>query len=821
MLGTRAAAWAATFGIVLAVAAAPAGAQPVFRPRVGGALGLIPPVNSQGQFKIQDVATGAPVPEVYHGGSVMSGGVTVHTIFWSGGTNGFQGQPAGAPADYEGLIERFYTDVAHDSGGTSNVFSVLPQYAEGQTQGHIIPGAYSISYNTASDVVSDSDPYPAAADQCASPDNAAVCVTDGQVQAEIDKIVQSTPGTPRGLQNLWFVFLPPGVDECISPGVCGTNAYAAYHSVSDVGHGVTIYAVAIDPIIEVAIAPGADPEGYPDAEATIDAAAHETIEAMTDPEGVGYMDPNGFEVADKCEFGPQRGTPLGFAPDGSPYNQVINGHEYLIQEMWSNDDNSCVERTTQTSTPLPLPQVYLSQFSSIVSGTIEHPIGGVGVKVSLVRADADGNPVTVARAVMTTAGDGTWSVSLAPHAVGDDRDEIDIDYTNTGAPAPSQQTILTGNGGNPFTESGWTGWTALDNGTFLTNNPALGGPSLTIAPCFQTGVLSARLNGSEIMGPLGEDPTDFCNTQTDAATVPLTSNVAAGDVLTVGSLDNRAFINPNDPQPYAPNTAGGLVNLTVPVGEPDSASLFVSPLAFFAPGGFPTCAANLETQTVTCQGLVPAANYTVIDGGSQAAGTAGSNGILTIPLAVRRNDTVALSNGARILTMLHVANLRADLLGQQTVLSGGSCQPGEYYAPALSTAPTNLSAGVPTALAGGSALTGEICPLSGDATGLPATQIVQTDEQSQGETTTVVPSLENTSPMDGEIVYGGAHRACPVRAPRAEQCGDRGPDVPDLRGDQPGFRRRHCVHGAEREHNQRHRRAGAVEGQLRRELDGD
>ncbi len=61
---------------------------------------------------------------------------------------------------------------------------------------------------------------------------------------------------------------------------------------------------------------------------------------------------------------------------------------------------------------------------------------------------------------------------------------------------------------------------------------------------------------------------------------------------------------------------------------------------------------------------------------------------------------------------------------------------------------------MPTALAGGSALTGEICPLSGDATGLPAAQIVQTDEQSQGETTTVVPSLENTSPMDGEIVYG-------------------------------------------------------------------
>ena len=64
--------------------------------------------------------------------------------------------------------------------------------------------------------------------------------------------------------------------------------------------------------------PGNDPQGYPDAEHVIDIVAHEVNEAMTDPEGVGYCDPNGFETGDKCEFGPQFGTPLGFAPNGSP-----------------------------------------------------------------------------------------------------------------------------------------------------------------------------------------------------------------------------------------------------------------------------------------------------------------------------------------------------------------------------------------------------------------------------------------------------------------------------------------------------------------------
>ncbi len=741
--------------LMLAALAPPAFGKTTFHPRVGGALGLIPPVNSQGRFGAQDVASGALTPVTYHGGNVMAGGITVHTIFWTGGTNPFQGRPAGAPANYQGMVEQFFTDVAHDSGQTSNVFSILPQFAEGTTPGHITPGDYTVSYDKSSsnDLILDNSAYPAKSIQCGSPDDAAVCITDAQVQSEVDKIVQSTPGTPRGLNNLWFVFLPPGVDECISPGVCGTNAFAGYHSVSDLGHGVTIYAVAIDPIIESTIAPGADPEGYPDAEVTIDVAAHETNEAMTDPEGIGYMDPNGFEVGDKCEFGPQRGTPIGFAANGSPYNQLINGHEYLTQEMWSNADDDCVQSTTNTTTPLPLPQVNLTQYSSTVTGNIEHSTAGVGVQVSVVRMGADGTPVTVAQGSTTTAADGSWSVYLGSHAVGDDRDEVDVDYSNAGAPSPGHQVILTGNGGNPFTESGWTGWTALDNGTFLTNKPALGGPSLTMAPCFQTGVLAITRNGSAVTGPSGEIPTDFCNTQTDAATMPLSSNVAATDVFTDSSNDNRAF---QPPSAATPNTVGGLVNLAVPVGEADAVSLFSNPLPFFSPSGFPTCTADLEAQAVTCSGLAPNATYTLTDGGAHVSGNADTNGTLSEPLKITGGDSVALSNSAsRTLTTLRVAHLKVNITGERSVLASGTCEAGDYYGAPLSSAPTNTSAGSPSGPTGGAALTGEICPTSGNATGLPSSPIVQSDEFSGGATTTAVPDVEDTSPMEGEIVYGG------------------------------------------------------------------
>ncbi|MBV9804357.1 MAG: PKD domain-containing protein [Solirubrobacterales bacterium] len=58
------------------------------------------------------------------------------------------------------------------------------------------------------------------------------------------------------------------------------------------------------------------------------------------------------------------GTPLGTAPDGSPYNQVINGHYYWYQEMWSNYTHSCVQRVT-----LPWPPPIASETVTAGSGT--------------------------------------------------------------------------------------------------------------------------------------------------------------------------------------------------------------------------------------------------------------------------------------------------------------------------------------------------------------------------------------------------------------------------------------------------------------------
>jgi hypothetical protein len=753
---------AATFA-ALALWSGNALASTTFQPRVGGALGLFP------SYANTDIATGTQTAVDYHGGAVMAANVTVHTIFWAPSGYSFT-------SGYEALVKQFLTDAAAASGTTSNVFSVLREYGQQTgTATAAVPGSYSIAYDATGDSIDDVDPYPASGG-CASPNGVPTCLTDGQVQAEIDAVA---PTDERGLGNLWFVLLPANVDECIVAGSCGTNSFAGYHEVLDRAGGVTIYGVIIDPIVEFVSGPGGDPEGNPDAEETFDTVAHETMEAITDPEGTGWVDPNGFEVGDKCEMGPQIGNPLGYAANGSPYDQLIGGHEYLIQEMWSNDDKGCVQRTTQTASPLPLPQIDLTQFSSTVSGNIGSNTAGVRVTVAVYRERRSSGATTpassgattpvssgatpprsalateVVRASATTGANGAWSLSLAPLAVGDDRDLITVTYS--GAPL-RPDFITTGTGGNPFEEAGWTGWSDLDNGADVSNR---NGGFVTLGPCFQTGVLTLDVGGTDYSA------NGSCNTQTDTSTIG-TGPISPGEPVTMSSVDNRAF---TQPQPVGPsidpqgNETGALVKLTVTLGEPGAQSTFVSPLADVLPlrrlTGFPTCTADLQFGAAACSGLVPGAKYSVTRarGADTLSGRADQAGTLVVgpfrgvpPLT--GGDVLTLSNGRRVLTTLHLAHLRAVVYGEQTVLGPGSrCQPGLYYgAPPSTPSPASSVAGLTGQ--NGATLTGRICPLSGSAEGFSEAAIAQADDRSGGLTETEVADISSTSPIDGETVYG-------------------------------------------------------------------
>jgi hypothetical protein len=686
-----------------------------FKPRIGFAMGIEPAAGTH------EIAAGPSVPVVYHGGSVMRN-VTIHTVFWAPGGYHFDGSPSPGVLGYEPMIKQFLGDAAHDSGTSTNLFSLLSQY--GDSSG---AGSYRISYDPAADSIDATDPYPSRRGQCASPFGVATCVTDLDLQQEIDRLIGAHAPGRRGLSNIWFVFLPPDVDECSNVGECATNAFLGYHSLANLGHGPTIYVAIPDPLVELTPSPGSDPEGNPEAESTIDTVAHETVEAITDPVGSAWMDPNGFETADKCEDAPTNGTPLGFASDGSPYNQLINGHEYLIQDIWSNTVGGCVQRSTTTDAPPPLHTIDLRQFSSRVSGSLG-VARRVPVTVAMIRSGAA--PVALGRT--RSRADGSWGpVTLrsrdgAPHAVGDDRDRLEIFYGSSRS-SPQPDLILTGDGGNPFTEGGYTGWFDLDNGYAVTAD------RVTLGPCSQTGVLSLRVGAA-----FTEPPAELCQTETDAAVLSA-SGLRPATRLTMSSEDNRGE--------YGLAPGGALVRLTVALGEPDSVSALGNAQLLFTPTGFPTCTAFLRVGSVRCSGLVPGAGYTIADRRARA----GAEGVINVDgVALRGGQVLRLTNRAgHILTALHVAHLRVDITGEQTRIASGTCQPGDYYGPSITQPP--ISGAVGTGIAG----SGTICPAGGRARGLSTADVAQTDDFSGGQTQTQVPFIASTAPINDETLYGG------------------------------------------------------------------
>ena len=120
------------------------------------------------------------------------------------------GGPRGLPAGFAFGIARYFTDLAHDSGGNQNVDSIDPQYND-------VTGAvakYEVSFGG---VLVDTDPYPAS--QCPvgrrAGRSATNCLTDTQIQHEIESFV-TRHHLPTDLSHEYFLLTPPHVESCFT-----------------------------------------------------------------------------------------------------------------------------------------------------------------------------------------------------------------------------------------------------------------------------------------------------------------------------------------------------------------------------------------------------------------------------------------------------------------------------------------------------------------------------------------------------------------------------------------------------------------------------
>ena len=268
-------------------------------------------------------APGTSGPLVYHGGPVMHTNTT-YAIYWA--PDGF------ADANYETLINRFFTDVAAASGSTTNVYSVATQYSD--TQG---PIKYQSTFGGA---YTDSTAYPASG--CDDGVDS-VCLSDSQLQTEIQAVVDAEHW-PTGLSSIFFIMLPPDVGVCYDGSDCSTTTFCAYHSAFGSVDSPDVYAVEPYDAALYGCNTGVSPNGD-DADATINTISHEMNESISDPEINAWYsdDASGDEMADLCAW--EFGTDLG-GSGTSAYNEVINHDDYFLQMEYSNEGSTCLQSTS-------------------------------------------------------------------------------------------------------------------------------------------------------------------------------------------------------------------------------------------------------------------------------------------------------------------------------------------------------------------------------------------------------------------------------------------------------------------------------------------
>ena len=282
-------------------------------------------------------------PLKYHDGPVILTNVS-HAIYWI--PDGYSVDP-----EYQATLDRYFTDVAADSGQTTNVYNVLTQYW--QDFGAIENIAYAQTF--AGGIV-DTHPFPTN-HNCPRYEHTRICITDKQIRTEVKRFAaeQAWVGGPL---DTYPIFLPAKTGQCFTERGrdCGSGpnanwTYCAYHTFAGGYPDGYVYAVIpypIDAAFQKWCGTGTQGIEGNDADFVLDSTSHEHREMINDPiwkwtaaQGWlgGWWDQNGWEGSDKCAR--KYATPLGTTGSGAPYNVMINGNPYMLQMEWSNLTGGC------------------------------------------------------------------------------------------------------------------------------------------------------------------------------------------------------------------------------------------------------------------------------------------------------------------------------------------------------------------------------------------------------------------------------------------------------------------------------------------------
>lgn len=231
----------------------------------------------------------------YHGGPLITSGPHLYYI-WYGNWSGDS-----APS----ILTSFGNSV-----GGSPYFNINTTYFD---------GAGTHVANVASMLGQTSDAY-----------SYGTALSDANIQAIVTNAIGSG-ALPADQNGVYFVLTSADVNE--TSGFC--TQYCGWHTHATIAGMDIKYAFVGDSNR----CPSAcewqttSPNGNAGADGMASIIAHELEEATTDPDLNAWYDHRGYENADKCAwtFGS-----TSTASNGSLYNMVLGGRQYLIQQNWVN-----------------------------------------------------------------------------------------------------------------------------------------------------------------------------------------------------------------------------------------------------------------------------------------------------------------------------------------------------------------------------------------------------------------------------------------------------------------------------------------------------
>jgi hypothetical protein len=231
----------------------------------------------------------------YHGGPVMTGTVDIYYI-WYG------------------------------SWGSNTATTILPDFIShlgGSSYEHINTTYYNGSNTHVSGAISYKGAYTTSAYLGTS-------LSDAQI---LQVVADALSGNhlPYDANAIYFVLTSKEVNA--SSGFC--TQYCGWHTSGSTSKGKVRYAFVGNPdrCITSCADQSTSPNGNAGADGMASIIAHESEEAISDPDINAWYDSRGEENADKCAwtFGTEK-----TASNGSKYNITLGSRNYLIQQNWVN-----------------------------------------------------------------------------------------------------------------------------------------------------------------------------------------------------------------------------------------------------------------------------------------------------------------------------------------------------------------------------------------------------------------------------------------------------------------------------------------------------